>query len=235
MAALLVAMAVMAVVMSMALPVWHTMAQREKEEELIFRGEQYARAIALYQRQFPGAVPPTIQVLLDEHLLRKKYKDPITNDDFQVVGPADSIATTTVAGGAAGSTTAGASPATARTATAAPGPAPVPPSSGQPTTGVAGPGSAAGGVVGVVSKSKGTALRVYNGRTHYDEWVFVATAQSNRAGGPGGTNQPGAGGARGGAAGAGGRGGPPPAGRFGAPPGGGIGPVRPPAGGPGRF
>ena len=57
--------------------------------------------------------------------------------------------------------------------------------------GVIGPGSAAGGVLGVVSKSKEASLRVYNGRNHYNEWVFVATAQSNRAGGPGGTNQPG--------------------------------------------
>jgi len=78
--------------MSVALPVWHTMAQREKEEELIFRGEQYARAIALFQRRFPGAVPPTLQVLLDAHLLRKKYKDPMTNDDFQLIGPNDNVA-----------------------------------------------------------------------------------------------------------------------------------------------
>src|ERR1051325_6746163 len=92
MAALLVAMTVMAIAMSVALPVWHTMAQREKEDELIFRGEQYARAVALYQRRFPGAVPPTLQVLLDGHLLRKKYKDPMTNDDFQLVGSNDGVA-----------------------------------------------------------------------------------------------------------------------------------------------
>ena len=55
MAALLVAMAVMAIVMTMALPVWHTATQREKEAELIFRGQQYARAVMLYQRRFPGA------------------------------------------------------------------------------------------------------------------------------------------------------------------------------------
>ena len=39
MAALLVAMAVMAVLMSAALPVWRHEAQREKEEELVFRGQ----------------------------------------------------------------------------------------------------------------------------------------------------------------------------------------------------
>ena len=39
MVALLVGMAIMAVTLSVALPVWSQMAQREKEEELVFRGE----------------------------------------------------------------------------------------------------------------------------------------------------------------------------------------------------
>jgi type II secretory pathway pseudopilin PulG len=227
MAALLVAMTVMAIAMSVALPVWHTMAQREKEEELIFRGEQYARAVALYQRRFPGAVPPTLQVLLDAHLLRKKYKDPMTNDDFQLVGPNDAVA----AGGAPGVPTTGLGQTGSRgsssgqTGRAATPPQPSRSGSAGPAAAasVFGPGAAAGGILGVVSKSKATSLRLYNGRNHYDEWVFVATAQSNRAGGPGGTNQPGVngrggpnqpgvppGGTRGG--------GPGPGGRFGTPP-----------------
>jgi type II secretory pathway pseudopilin PulG len=37
-AALLVAMAVMAIMMSAALPVWQTVARREREAELVFRG-----------------------------------------------------------------------------------------------------------------------------------------------------------------------------------------------------
>ena len=48
MAALLVAIAVMGVMLSVALPTWSHMIRREKEEELIFRGNQYARAINLY-------------------------------------------------------------------------------------------------------------------------------------------------------------------------------------------
>ena len=49
MAALLVALAVMAVMMSVALPVWRHEAQREKEAELVWRGQQYIRAIRLFQ------------------------------------------------------------------------------------------------------------------------------------------------------------------------------------------
>ena len=52
MVALLVGLSIMAVALSVALPAWRTMTQREKEAELVFRGEQYARAIALFQRKY---------------------------------------------------------------------------------------------------------------------------------------------------------------------------------------
>ena len=74
MAALLVALAVMSLMLSMALPVWHHAAQREREAELIFRGEQYARAIMLYQRQTPGAYSPAVE----GRFLRRAYRDPLT-------------------------------------------------------------------------------------------------------------------------------------------------------------
>ena len=57
MAALLVSLAVMTVLMSVAMPVWRHEAQREKEAELVFRGEQYARAIDLYQRKIGPELP----------------------------------------------------------------------------------------------------------------------------------------------------------------------------------
>src|SRR5688500_17111252 len=82
MAALLVAIAVLSVVMLVALPTWSHLAQREKEAELVFRGEQYARAIGLYQRKLAGTFPPSLDVLVEQKFLRKKYKDPITGDDF---------------------------------------------------------------------------------------------------------------------------------------------------------
>src|SRR5262245_38118626 len=86
MAALLVGMAIMAVFLSVALPAWRTMIQREKEAELIFRGQQYARAIMLFQRKYANTFPPNLDILLSEHFLRKKYKDPMTADgEFQLV------------------------------------------------------------------------------------------------------------------------------------------------------
>src|SRR5215471_21763229 len=49
MAALIMAITVMAIVMTAAMPVWKHAAQREKEEELVFRGEQYVHAIGMFQ------------------------------------------------------------------------------------------------------------------------------------------------------------------------------------------
>ncbi len=88
MAALLVAMSVMAIMLSTAMPVYQTVARREREAELVFRGEQYARAIALFQRKYANALPPDVDVLIDQRFLRRKYKDPITGGDFQFLGPA---------------------------------------------------------------------------------------------------------------------------------------------------
>ena len=83
MVALLVAMSVMAIWMGAALPAWRTLAQREKEAELVFRGEQYARAVLLYRRKMNGSSPMTIDALVQGRFLRKKFKDPMTGEDFQ--------------------------------------------------------------------------------------------------------------------------------------------------------
>ena len=59
MAVLLVGMAISAVLMTVAMPVWKQSATREKEEELIFRGQQYVRAIGQFQRRNgPRRLPP---------------------------------------------------------------------------------------------------------------------------------------------------------------------------------
>ena len=180
MAALLVGMSVMAVLMSALLPVWTTMAKREKEAELIFRGNQYARAIGLFQRKFANTPPPSIDLLVEQRFLRKKYKDPITNDDFQPL-----YANQAMMPGGAGP---GGPPQSGQTGT--------PPAPGRPliqaglgTTGA----TAAGGIIGVTSKSKETSLKVFNGRTRYNEWAFVHVQTSQRLGqpGPGGAQGPG--------------------------------------------
>jgi type II secretory pathway pseudopilin PulG len=188
MAVLLVAMSVMAIMMTVAMPVWKQMSQREKEAELVFRGQQYARAIELMQRKMPGALPPNIDILVTQKFLRKKYKDPITGLDFDTVTPAQAVAPTAAGaqppagrGGATGP------PGTGRSnMPATPAAPPV-----NPGVGAARPGAIAGGtqggIIGVVSKSKETSVRLYNGRSHYNEWIFQAIqrTQTPGAGAPG--------------------------------------------------
>ena len=90
MSALLVSIFIMSLLLAMALPVWHHAARRERESELIFRGEQYARAIALWQRQRPGSTPQDIDTLIEERFLRKRYRDPMTKDGkFQILLQSD--------------------------------------------------------------------------------------------------------------------------------------------------
>jgi type II secretory pathway pseudopilin PulG len=85
MAALLVGLSIMCVMLSAALPVWRTAIRREREAELIFRGEQYARAVGLFQRKYAGTFPPSVDALLEGRFLRRRYLDPITGGDFQLL------------------------------------------------------------------------------------------------------------------------------------------------------
>lgn len=199
MAALLVAMSIMAIMLTVAMPVWKQISQREKEEELVFRGRQYARAIGLFGRKYANASPPNINVLVDQKFLRRKYKDPITQDDFQPL----------LAGQSGGGATlqAGRSGQIANTQVTNTGGRQI----GINPTGTPGTATLAG-IIGVTSKSKDKSIRLYNGRAHYNEWAFVYTppAQTPGAGGapgtaaPGQTGQPGRG--QQGPGGAGGRG-----------------------------
>lgn len=171
MVALLVGLGVMAVTLSVALPAWRTLAQREREAELVFRGEQYARAIALYQRRFANAFPPTVDLLVEQRFLRRKYLDPVTGAEFQPLYVGEAGAGQPGPGGGA-------------QAQQGRGTAPAPLSAGPAPLG------ARGGIMGVTSRSDAMSLREYNGRTRYNEWTFVAVEASTRAGAPQGSQAP---------------------------------------------
>jgi type II secretory pathway pseudopilin PulG len=82
MVALLVGMAVAAIWLGAAIPAWRQQALREKEMQLIFIGEQYARAIVLYQKKNQGQYPSGIDILVSDRYLRRKWKDPVSGKDF---------------------------------------------------------------------------------------------------------------------------------------------------------
>jgi type II secretory pathway pseudopilin PulG len=69
---------------------WSTIIKREKEKELLFRGDQIQRAIEAYYKSAPGGgsqYPSSLNDLLKDtrypstkRYLRKIYKDPMTKD-----------------------------------------------------------------------------------------------------------------------------------------------------------
>jgi type II secretory pathway pseudopilin PulG len=173
MAALLVSIAVMAVLMSAAMPAYRHLAQREKEAELVFRGEQYARAVALFRARNGNAFPPSIDVLVQGKYLRKKYKDPMTKDgEFRIVpvGNPQQAGQRGAPAGGPGSSGRGAQPP----------PGPPPPNA----PGVQG-SFVSGGIMGVASKSTQTSIRTYKGQTRYDMWPFTFNLVNRPGGNPG--------------------------------------------------
>ncbi len=219
MVALLVSMSIAAIWLAAMLPKWGQQAQRAKEDDLIFRGEQYARAIVLYQNKNRNLPPPDLDTLISQHFLRKKWKDPVTGLDFVLVGPGIISQTPTTPGAVA------------------PGQSSFQPTQGsQINTG----GNQQPGITGVRSASTATSIKVYNNQQQYNLWQFdAATYRTLHGMAPAstGNGQPNGGGRQGGGRDAGpggpggpGRGGP---GQTGAGRGGGA-PPPPPVGGPGR-
>jgi type II secretory pathway pseudopilin PulG len=225
MAAMLVAVAVMAVLMSVAMPVWRHQAQREKEAELVFRGEQWVRGLNQWaRRNGPGSRPPSLDALVQARMVRKKWKDPMTGEDFVPVylGQQPGQSGQSGTGRGAGSGGRGNTPGQQS------GRGLTPPGGGQPQGGNIG-----GGLMGVRSGSTQTSIRIYQGQTRYDQWPFLfAGGQAGAPGVGGGGRGEGGGRGRGVGPGRGGRGGTgttsPGRGGRGGPGRGGPGGIRPP-------
>jgi type II secretory pathway pseudopilin PulG len=165
------------ILLAAAVPSYQMQARREREAELIFRGEEYMRAIQKYRARF-NAYPATLDALENQNglrFLRRKYTDPTTdNKPFRLIylNPDGSLTGSTIYS------------ATNNT----------------PRLGAAGTGSAAGGG-GAAGGAQGTAGTAGTGGT-----TGIAGTVGNRGGG-GATGGTGATGAAGGAGAAGAAGG----------------------------
>lgn len=76
---LIMAVTVLNIMIAVALPKWSEMIKRDKEEELISRGWQYAEAIRLFQKRFqryPVKLDELIKV--KPRCIRQLWKDPMT-------------------------------------------------------------------------------------------------------------------------------------------------------------
>ncbi|HEV2348340.1 MAG TPA: hypothetical protein VG028_00675 [Terriglobia bacterium] len=78
---LMMMVTILLISLTAALPSIYTEGQREKEEELIFRGNEYARAILFFHNQF-GRYPSNVNELVKKtngyRFLRHAYRDPMT-------------------------------------------------------------------------------------------------------------------------------------------------------------
>ena len=82
----LLAIAALAILPDIALQI-----KRDREEELIHRGLGYSRGIRRYYKKF-GRYPSKIEDLEDTNTLRfirKRYKDPVTGEDFKILRVGD--------------------------------------------------------------------------------------------------------------------------------------------------
>ena len=81
MVALIVAVTVLSIMLAVALPQWSHWIQRQKEQELISRGLQYAQAIQVFQSRY-GRLPIRLEELIEvkPRCIRQLWKDPMTED-----------------------------------------------------------------------------------------------------------------------------------------------------------
>lgn len=176
--ALLIGITTMTIMIAAILPLASTQRQREDEEELIFRGTQYAEGIRIFRRKY-GRYPTSLKEMLDTkpRTIRKLWQDPILrSDDWGLV--------TLTQGGAVGLIP---TPVPGRGGTGgavrAPTPAPSPtPDHFRSTGDAAGPVASVGPILGVYSKSKKEGLRTFQGRKVYEEWKFTENTVGQGAG-----------------------------------------------------
>lgn len=84
---LMLLVALLAIAMTALAPAVAHQMKRDREEELIHRGTQYSRAIKHYLKKF-NRYPTAITDLENTNnvrFLRKRYKDPITGQDFKLL------------------------------------------------------------------------------------------------------------------------------------------------------
>lgn len=178
MVVLMVAVTLLSVFTAVALPMWSQVAQREKEEELIFRGWQYAEAIRVFQQRH-GRYPTQLRELIEvkPRSIRRLWKDPMTESgEWKVVFQ-----------GASGPRVPGGDPNAPRDL-ADPGGSRQGRRQGDRRSG-SGEQVTTGPIVGVQSRSSDDAIKILFGEGSYDGWQFTverltgATAGGQQVGG----------------------------------------------------
>ncbi len=157
--ALIASVTIMMILMGAAVPSWKYVMQNDREEELLYRGGEIADAIVRFQKKNGNAYPTSLEQLVKGKFLRKLYKEPMSKDGkWRLVHQGQAGAPARIPGQ-------GPTDKNAPTTT----PPPTRPSAPGGAT-----GTTLGPIFGVSSTSTEKSLRVFNGRTQYNEWIFAA-------------------------------------------------------------
>ena len=190
---LIVAIAVINIGLAVAVTSWSHLGKRAKEAELIWRGQQYVRALRCHQTE-NGALPDDLDELLESDCIRALYPEPMNPDgQWRLIRQSDMQLAAQSAGGFAGNRSA--ADVLDNIDRELQGPeAYFGGRGGQGRGGTQGDSLQAAyqrlqtlnqrlaqnfstsgdGIVGVASYSTEEALRLYEGETTYDAWRFVA-------------------------------------------------------------
>jgi len=208
---LMLFVALMAMALVAVLPELTFQMKRDREEEMVHRGVQYSRAVRAYYRKF-GGYPPSIDLLESSnnlHFLRKRYKDPVTGEDFKflhvtdvklsfggiaggqnlakpITGTLNSGSSTSTSTDATSGSSASSDASTDKTQDSSQQSNKNDAASNSPFTTVSGQsaGQTFGGgpIVGVASTSEKESIRIYNKKDHYKDWQFIYDPTSDRGG-----------------------------------------------------
>jgi len=155
-AGVLVTLAFLLILMTAAATQWSFIKKRAKEEELLFRGRQYARALKFYYKKF-NTFPNELEELLDEKCIRRLYKDPMTGDgEWTLIRGVNTTTALTEVQNRLQNPAAPSEEAEPKE------------ESGFKLFENMGP------IIGVCSKSTEKSIKDYNGQRYYNLWAFIA-------------------------------------------------------------
>ena len=181
----LVGITLLGVGLSAGVALWSQVVQREREAELLFRGEAVVRALQRFQQDRPGTLPETLEELVEGKYLRRAWVDPMTGRSFRILRAENALGTG-ASGPGRGSRPAPTNPAGEEGPLRAGGIA----ERAEPGEGGAA-AEPATGITGVVSTSDLLSFRAYEGARRYSEWRFEVQVGSAAGSGSASTERSG--------------------------------------------
>jgi type II secretory pathway pseudopilin PulG len=197
--ALLLTMTLMLIALSVEAPRIAQQIKRDKEEEMIHRGKDYATAVKRFVHKNGGRYPASVEQLENTNhirFLRKKYVDPMTGEsDWKMVHvgeaeikiPAPNPGLSGGGGQNPGLFGSGCSNTGAGGQGTGAGGQNNPPLPNTLNTNPLGNGQTLGGgqIIGVASVSKKQGIKEFNDKDEYDQWYFVYDLRLEQSGGSG--------------------------------------------------